>query len=500
LYNDTWSPPPQANLSGIPMKVSGFCLAHALFHSMFSPTKIMRPSSLCLTLSLFISSLSLSPGESDRTRPNIILIMADDMGYEALSANGSESCKSPNLDSLAAKGIRFTNCFSNPICTPSRVKLMTGQYNVRNYVKFGLLDRGQTTFAHQLKKAGYTTAIAGKWQLGKQTDAPQHFGFEQSCLWQHTRSGRSNEGGKKIDRRFVNPMLEFNGVEKDFTGGEYGPQVCTDFICDFIDRNRKKPFMVYYPMILTHCPFDPTPDSSDWDPKRLGSTTYKGDQNDPQRHFRDMVAYADKAVGQIVAQLEKSGVRDNTLILFTGDNGTDKPIVTPWNGTKAVGGKGTMTDTGTRTPLIASWPAGIHKPGRVVDDLVEFTDMLPTLCEVTGADLPAKHPADGASIVPVLRNQEDVRKKDWIYIWYRGQVMVRNKQYSLLAKQDGSKAALTRYKGPFDGSQLKNSSLTDDERALKKEFEATLTQLAKTRLSTASKEGRAQGLKNKTNR
>ena len=433
-------------------------------------------------------------------QPNIILIMADDMGYEALSSNGSESCKSPNLDKLAAKGVRFTNGFSNPICTPSRVKLMTGQYNVRNYVKFGWLDREQTTFAHQLKAAGYATAIAGKWQLGRDKDSPQHFGFEQSCLWQHTRSGRSKDGGKTIDRRFVNPQLEFNGVEKDFTNGEYAPQICTDFICDFIDVNKKKPFLVYYPMILTHCPFDPTPDSTDWDPKRLGSTTYKGDRNDPQRHFRDMVAYADKAVGQIVAQLEKSGVRDNTLIIFTGDNGTDTPIVTPWNGTKVVGGKGTMSDTGTRVPLIASWPAGIQKPGRVVDDLVEFTDVFPTLCEVTGAKLPKNHPGDGASIVPVLRNQADARRKDWIYIWYRKQVMVRNKQYSFVANQDGSKAALTRYDSPFNGTKLKDSALTKTERALREQFEATIARLAKARLSTASEEGRIQGLKNKTNR
>ena len=433
-------------------------------------------------------------------QPNIILIMADDMGYEALSSNGSESCKSPNLDKLAAKGVRFTNCFSNPICTPSRVKLMTGQYNVRNYVKFGWLDREQTTFAHQLKAAGYATAIAGKWQLGRDKDTPQHFGFEQSCLWQHTRSGRSNEDGKNIDRRFVNPQLEFNGVEKDFTNGEYGPQVCTDFICDFIDKNKKKPFLVYYPMILTHCPFDPTPDSTDWDPKRLGSTTYKGDRNDPQRHFRDMVAYADKAVGQIVSQLGKSGVRDNTLIIFTGDNGTDTPIVTPWNGKKVVGGKGTMSDTGTRVPLIVNWPAGIRKAGRVVDDLVEFTDVFPTICEVTTAKLPKNHPGDGASIVPVLRNQAGALKKDWVYIWYRKQVMVRNKQYSFVAKQDGSNAALTRYEGSFNGTKLKDSALTKTERALKKQFEATIARLAKARLSTVSEEGRIQGLKNKNNR
>lgn len=441
---------------------------------------------------MFAFSVLAIIGTANANATNVVLIMADDMGYEALSVNGSESCKSPHLDKLAADGVRFTNCFANPLCTPSRAKIMTGQYNVRNYVKFGLLDRGQTTFAHQLKAAGYATCIAGKWQLGKQIDSPQHFGFEQSCLWQHTRSGRSKVDGKTFDRRFVNPLIEFNGKERDYVKGEYGPQVCTDFVCDFIDKNKKKPFLVYYPMILTHCPFDPTPDSTDWDPKRLGSTTYKGDRNDPQRHFRDMVAYADKLVGQIVAQLEKSGVRDDTLLIFTGDNGTDKPIVTRWNGTKVVGGKGTMTDMGTRVPLIVSWPAGIRQGGRVVDDLVEFCDMLPTLCEVTGAELPANYPGDGSSIVPVLQNNGNARPKDWISIWYRGQVMVRNQQYSLLAKADGSNARLTRYKGPFDGERLADSALSETEHALKAQFEATLARLAKTRLSGVSKEVRTR--------
>ncbi|MDB4756474.1 sulfatase-like hydrolase/transferase [Mariniblastus sp.] len=433
-------------------------------------------------------------------RPNIVLIMADDMGYEALSVNGSESCKSPNLDKLAAEGVRFSNCFSNPICTPSRAKIMTGQYNVRNYVKFGLLDRGQTTFAHQLKAAGYATCIAGKWQLGNQADSPQHFGFEQSCLWQHTRTGRSKEGGKTIDRRFVNPLLEFNGKEKDFVNGQYGPQVCTDFVCDFIDSNKDKPFLVYFPMILTHCPFDPTPDSSDWDPKRLGSTTYKGDRKDPQRYFRDMVAYADKLVGQVVTQLEKSGLRDDTLLIFTGDNGTDKPIVTSWNGTQVVGGKGSMTDMGTRVPCLASWPAGIKQTGRVVDDLVEFCDVLPTLCEVAGAELPKNYPGDGSSIVPILQNKAGIRKKEWIYIWYRGQVMVRNKQYSLVAKIDGSNARLTRYKGPFDGKKIAASDLSKPEKLIKREFQATAARLAKTRLSSVSQEGRSQVEQPKKNR
>jgi len=368
-------------------------------------------------------------------KPNIILIMADDLGYECIGANGGTAYKTPVLDGLAKTGMRFEHCYSQPLCTPSRVQIMTGMYNVRNYVSFGRLDRKQTTFAHLVKNAGYATCIAGKWQLGRDQDAAQHFGFDQSCLWQHTRGGRSQEGGKKIDRRFVNPLLEINGEEKDFTNGEYGPQVCTDFICDFIEMNKEEPFLVYYPMILTHCPFDPTPDSSDWDPKRLGSTSYKGDHRDYQRHFGDMLAYADKIVGQIVAQLEASGVRDNTLILFTGDNGTDQPIVSAWNGTTVAGGKGKMTDAGTRVPLIASWPCVIDT-GKVSQDLVDFSDFLPTLCDATGTEVPADLTIDGRSFLPLLAGQEPT-PREWVYCWYSRngksniQEWARNQQYKL---------------------------------------------------------------------
>ncbi len=334
--------------------------------------------------------------------------MADDMGYEALSVNGSESCKSPNLDKLAAQGVRFTNRFANPICTPSRAKIMTGQYNVRNYIKFGLLDRGQTTFAHQLKAAGYATCIAGKWQLGKQVDSPQHFGFEQSCLWQHTRSGRSNEKGKKFDRRFVNPLLEFNGKEKDYVNGEYGPQVCTDFVCDFIDRNKEEPFFIYYPMKLTHGPFVPTPDSAD------RSSTAN------QQNFEDMVAYMDKLVGRVVDKLDEAGVRNNTLILFTGDNGSPGGkkggIKSELNGRTIHGGKSLTTDAGTRVALVANMP-GTVPPGKVTDDLVDFSDMMPTIAGMTRAEVPAGEVLDGVSFAPQLRGGKGT-PREWIYLYY----------------------------------------------------------------------------------
>ena len=160
-----------------------------------------------------------------------------------------------------------------------------------------------------------------------------------------------------------------------------------------------------------------------------------------------------------------------------------------------MGGKRSMTDEGTRVPMIASWPAGIEKRGRIVDDLVEFCDVMPTLCEVTGAELPKDYPGDGASIVPVLKGKATDRRKDWIYIWYRGKVMVRNKEYSLVAKRDGSGAELTRYKGAFDGEKLVGSALTDEEQTIKKQFEQTLARLAKTRLSGVDERTRAKTLK-----
>ena len=139
---------------------------------------------------------------ADARQPNIILILADDLGYETLGANGGESYKTPNLDRLAATGMRFEHCHVQPLCTPTRVQLMTGMYNVRNYIDFGTIDPQATTFGNLLKNAGYATGIAGKWQLGRDKDLPQRFGFDEACLWQHTRR----------PPRYANPGLEYNGA------------------------------------------------------------------------------------------------------------------------------------------------------------------------------------------------------------------------------------------------------------------------------------------------
>lgn len=331
-----------------------------------------------------------------RRKPNIVLILADDLGYECLGANGGTSYKTPALDALAAGGVRFEHCYSQPLCTPSRVQLMTGIYNVRNYVDFGYMDPGATTMAQLLRKAGYVTCIAGKWQLAGGYDLPGRFGFDDYCLWQLNRR----------PSRYWAPGLEIGGRQVDHGPDMYGPDIVNEHARGFIERNKDRPFFLYYPMMLTHDPFTPTPDSAG---------DRKSAKSDP-RYFGDMVAYMDKLIGKLVAKLEEAGVRKDTLILFTGDNGTGHPIVSMMGDRKVAGGKGSITDGGTRVPLVANWPTAIPA-GRTSDDLVDFTDFLPTLCDAGGIAVPPELKIDGRSFLPQLRGEKG-NPHDWVYCWF----------------------------------------------------------------------------------
>lgn len=416
-------------------------------------------TTLCLiTITCLSPSTQKVRSAEPSPRPNIVLIMADDMGYECIGANGCLDYQTPFIDRLAATGLRFEHCYSQPICTPSRVKLMTGQSNKRNYVRFGLLDRQQTTFAHLLRNAGYRTCIAGKWQLGKEVDAPQHFGFEQALLWQHTR-GRSDR--QKHDTRYPNPRLERNGKEVNYSKGEYSSDLFIDFLGDFIERHRDEPFFVYYPMALVHCPFSPTPDSNDWNPQARGSQSYKGNP----KYFADMVSYADRTVGRLDARLSELGVRDNTLLIFIGDNGTDTPIVTKTTFGDVTGAKGEMVDAGNRVPCIISWPAVIRE-GRVIHDIIDFSDFLPTLCEAAQASVPEELTIDGQSFLPQLMGKVG-RPRESIYMWYsrnggvgQARVFARNQRYKLYSSGDFFDIATDRH----EKSPLAEESLSSEQR------------------------------------
>lgn len=374
--------------------------------------------------------------------PNILLILADDLGDDCLGCYGGKRFKTPNLDKLAATGIKFDYAFSQPLCTPTRVQLMTGIYNVRNYVRFGLLDWKQTTFANLFKKAGYATCISGKWQLEGGYEAPAHFGFDEYCLWQLNRR----------PERYRNPGLEINGKQVDYSNGEYGPDIVSDYLFDFMARNKDKPFLAYYPMMLPHDPHVPTPDSTD----------YGKPKGDGERHFADMVAYMDKLVGKAIDKLDELKIRDNTLVLFIGDNGT------------AGRGKGQANDAGTHVPMIASWP-GVVPAGRVLKDLVDTTDFLPTMCECAGIEVPEELAIDGRSFMPQLRGEKG-NPRDWVYCWYsreggpNGAEFARNQRYTLT--RDGSFFDLSRDIG--EKSPLDEKSLDPEAAAARKVLQGAL--------------------------
>jgi arylsulfatase A len=296
--------------------------------------------------------------------------------------------------------MRFTQCYVQPLCTPTRVQLMTGWSNVRNYVRFGYLDPAARTFAHAFREAGYATAIAGKWQLGADPELPRKVGFGDACLWQHTRR----------PPRYANPGLEFNGVETNYHRGEYGPDLVNEYAISFILRHRERPFLLYYPMMLTHTPYQPTPDSKTWDPTAQGEKVLQA-----KEHFKDMVEYMDKLIGKLIVTLESAGLREKTLVLFLGDNGTGRGTVSSLGPEKVVGGKGSTTGAGMHVPLIVSWP-GTITAGRVCSDLVDSTDFFPTLLETAGLPLPGA-PLDGRSFLPQLRGEKG-NPRSWVYTWY----------------------------------------------------------------------------------
>jgi arylsulfatase A len=337
-------------------------------------------------------------------RANVVLIMLDDFGYECVEANGGTSYRTPHMDALAAGGARGMRCHVQPLCTPTRVQLMTGKYNVRNYTRFGHLDPAERTFAHLFRDAGYDTCIAGKWQLGRDKSLPAHFGFDRYCLWQ-------------LDRRpprYANPGLEIDGRQVDFSKGEYGPDIVNQYALDFIAAHKDRPFLLYYPMMLTHAPYQPTPDSKDWDPGTVGE---KARQN--PKHFGEMVEYADKLIGTVVAALEQHGLREKTLVVVVGDNGTGRGTPSGMGDRVVVGGKGSRIHTGTHVPLLCNWP-GVIRPGLVLDDLVDSSDFLPTICAAAGIATPADGALDGRSFLAQLRGEEG-SPREWIYCWYARQ-------------------------------------------------------------------------------
>jgi arylsulfatase A-like enzyme len=356
-------------------------------------------------LCLLWLALLVSAGHA-ANRPNIILILADDLGYETVGCYGGESYATPHLDRLAAGGVRFDRAYAMPLCTNTRTQLMTGKYNTRIWKAFGILDPQQRTFGHLLQAAGYKTCMAGKWQLTSY-DPPDYpgaelrrstgmrvanAGFDETSLW-HT-SHTEDKGS-----RYADPVIEQNGQQLTDTQGKYGPDLWTDFIGDFMTRHRDEPFFVYYSMALPHNPMNPTPDSPEWqDPEQR--------DDDVTRFAADMIRYTDKMVGKVVAKVDELGLRENTLILFFSDNGTNWRVQSQFRGQMVRGEKGKGTELGVRVPMIANW-SGTINAGQTSQALIDSVDFLPTMLEVAGLADPLPPDVDGVSFLPLLKGESD---------------------------------------------------------------------------------------------
>lgn len=359
----------------------------------------MNYSKIAVLYFISTSLIGLALAQKEERPPNILLVMADDIGFECFSSYGSEEYSTPRLDALAEAGIRFENCHSTPLCTPSRVNLLSGKSNVFNYTDFGVYPKGEPTFGNHFKEQGYATAVAGKWQLLKENEGttPQEAGFDTYCLWNTPLTERA---------RYWDPSLEQNGEILDLPKGTYGPDVCTDFLIDFIESSAKanKPFVAYYPMILVHNPFPPAPNTAD------------RNRDDDKLNFIDMVNYMDALVGRLVDALEANGVRDNTLVIFTGDNGTNEDLTSEYKGAPLRGGKGYTRDYGTHVPLIMNWPGRIPED-QVNDDLIAFSDFFPTIVEAAGIAPRPIADGDGISFWPQCRGEVG-DPREWIYGYY----------------------------------------------------------------------------------
>jgi arylsulfatase A-like enzyme len=340
-------------------------------------------------------------------KPNIIFILVDDLGKKWVSCYGAEDIKTPHIDKLAKDGMLFHNVYSMPQCTPSRVTLLTGQYPQRHgWVNHWDVPRWGArahfdpsmypSLGKVMKSAGYSTCVAGKWQIDDFRIEPRSLaeaGFDQWCMW------TGGEGGnlKQSSKRYWDPYI-FQGDKSQTHIDKFGPDLYAQFIFDFITNKKDESFFIYWPMALTHGPLVHTPLNPDARSKM-------------DKHIA-MVRYTDHLVKQLRDHLEKHKLSENTLVIFTTDNGTSGSISGRRNGTLVRGGKTKLTENGISAPFIACWPAKI-KPDQSTQALVDFSDILPTFAEMAGIKVDAKG-IDGISFLSALTDPESKTGKTHI--------------------------------------------------------------------------------------
>ena len=374
----------------------------------------MNKFSFTLVLVAFGTILNVSAQskkvKTSTSKPNIIYILADDLGIGDVSCYGSDNNKTPIIDKLAQGGIRFTHGYTAPLCGPSRAMILTGRYPFRTgAVNQDMVEQikpeNEVLIPSVLKTAGYTSAMVGKWsQFGL---TPKDFGFDDYITFQGSGDYWATE--KKKSENYIE-----NGVNKKLDTLTYMPDLMHQHLVDFITTNKDKPFFLYYSMVHVHSLIQRTPDS------KPGSDLYA-----------DNTAYMDKLVGKLLSTLDDLKLRENTLIVFMGDNGTASQYAERGSiGGKALSGKkGSMLECGSLVPTIANWP-GVIEAGKVDDLLIDSSDILPTFADLAGAKLPTNKVIDGRSFLPQLIGKKG-NPREWIFIELGNKWYVRNAKWKL---------------------------------------------------------------------
>jgi arylsulfatase A len=320
-------------------------------------------------------------------RPNVVLFLADDLGYGDLGAHGNPHVRTPQLDRFAKDGVEFTHFYVNPICHPTRAALMTGRHAQRTFrgVSFHM-DPAEVTIAEILRGAGYRTGLFGKWHLGDgPEECPNAQGFDEAVTFPK---------GQLPAKSYFNPELLHNGKPQKYSG--YCMEVFTGEAIAFIRQGGDKPFFVYLPANLIHEPLVAPP---------ALQAGYKGlGGNLPPLY--GMTESTDASFGRLRAALRERGIEENTLLIFASDNGPQIRTVPEIERAAGLHGmKGTIYEGGIRTPCLMRWPAGFPGGTRVEEHAAHF-DILPTILDACGVAAPPDLKLDGRSLLPLLRNPQ----------------------------------------------------------------------------------------------
>ena len=400
----------------------------------------------------FLFLLFANASFAQQKKPNIIFVLADDLGIDGVSAYGADFFKTPVIDKLAKEGIRYTNAYTVPLCGPSRALILSGRYGFRtgavNQDMTGEIKPSAENFMPSiLKKAGYTSSMIGKW--GQLPLGPAEFGFDDYLRFFGSGS-YVNEAGKK-DKYVV------NGKEAVLKDGEYMPDLMHNHMVNFLDQHKKDPFYLYYSLSHVHGEIVATPDT------KPGTTDYK-------ELYTDNISYMDKLVGKLVHTLDSLKLRENTLIVFFGDNGTagEAAQIGRVQGQKLSGKKGTMQECGSLVPMIVNWPAMIKKPG-VSSSLIDAADFIPTFAELAGAPLPTNNVLDGVSFAYQLKGGKGTAR-EWIFTGLGKDWYVRSANWKLMRSGD----LYDMRKAPFEEKLV---VLDDKTTAEKQKLQAILDKL-----------------------